>query len=274
MVNTRAIELGAKNTHFVTPNGLYAPGHCTTAYDLAVITRYALQIPEFNEIVRMKRWTLTRSINTKDLLVVNKSPFIKKYPGADGVKSGYIKQAGYCYVGSATRNGWRLISVVLRSNNSSKDSMTLMDYGFSNFKRTVVAPKGKTFRSSALPSAGTLIGTAADTLYVDVPNQLSGARFDAKAKFAKVDLPVKKGQVIGDVTAYMNDVPVGAVLLRSCSNVDKSIAAGSTWFWMKTGMIVLVCTGMVLKYGGAAAKNPRRSRRRIETEGRGTYRLR
>ena len=75
----------------------------------------------------------------KDLVVFCKSKFLKDYPGADGVKSGYTKQAGYCFVGSATRDGWRLVSAVLKSENSGNDTAALMDYGFDNFQPVDVA---------------------------------------------------------------------------------------------------------------------------------------
>ena len=136
MMNRKAREIGCRNTHFVTPNGLPAPGHYSSAYDLALMARYAMRYPIFNEVVRTtKYFLLTRTINKKDMAVISPSKFLRNYPGADGVKSGYIRQAGNCYVGSATRDGWRLISAVLKCKNANQDTAALMDYGFNNFER-------------------------------------------------------------------------------------------------------------------------------------------
>ncbi|MCL5105237.1 MAG: D-alanyl-D-alanine carboxypeptidase, partial [Armatimonadetes bacterium] len=127
MMNKKAAEIGCKNTHFVTPNGLYAPGHYSSAYDLCLMARYALRYQLFNDIVRTRKYALTsRSMNKADMVVFSKCKFLRNYPGADGVKSGYTKQAGYCYVGSATRNGWRLVSAVLKSNNAGADTAAMM----------------------------------------------------------------------------------------------------------------------------------------------------
>ena len=140
MMNKKAVEIGCADTHFVTPNGLYDPNHYSSAYDLCLMAKYALRYPVFNEAINTKKYTLaSRTINRQDLVVFSKSKFLKDYPGADGVKSGYTKQAGYCYVGSATRNGWRLISSVLKSENSGSDTVALMDYGFTNYQPVNVA---------------------------------------------------------------------------------------------------------------------------------------
>ena len=140
MMNKRAAEIGCTDTHFVTPNGLYDPNHYSSAYDLCLMAKCALKYPVFDEAVNTRKYTLaSRTINKKDMVVFSKSKFLKDYPGADGVKSGYIKQAGYCFVGSATRDGWRLVSSVLKSENSGSDTGALMDYGFDNFQAVNVA---------------------------------------------------------------------------------------------------------------------------------------
>lgn len=131
MMTKKARELGAKNTNFKTPHGLDTPEHYSTAYDLALITRYALQNEVFNEIVRTQYAQIPgRSLhNTNEMLDL--------YTGADGVKTGYTGQAGRCLVTSATRGGFRVISVVLncssrasRANSSKK----ILDYAFDNYK--------------------------------------------------------------------------------------------------------------------------------------------
>jgi D-alanyl-D-alanine carboxypeptidase (penicillin-binding protein 5/6) len=106
-MNEKAREIGAFNTHFTTPHGLDETGHYSTAYDMALITRYALGIPVFNDIVR------TQSVQVGKRLIYNTNEMLMSYAGADGVKTGYTGKAGRCLITSATRDGRRFISVVL-----------------------------------------------------------------------------------------------------------------------------------------------------------------
>lgn len=131
MMNKKAKELGLKNTQFVTPHGLDTPGHYSTAYELALIARYALNNPMFSKIVG----TQSKNIAGRGLYTTNE--MLGAYPGADGVKTGYTGQAGRCLVTSATRNGMRIISVVLNCSSRTvraQSSKAILDYAFSNYK--------------------------------------------------------------------------------------------------------------------------------------------
>lgn len=131
MMNAKARVLGAKNTNFVCPHGLDTPEHYSTAYDLALITRYALKNKDFSTIVG----TMEAEIPGKKLY--NTNEMLKFYPGVDGVKTGYTGQAGRCLVTSATREGWRIISVVLgcpTRTARAQSSKNLLDYSFNNYK--------------------------------------------------------------------------------------------------------------------------------------------
>jgi D-alanyl-D-alanine carboxypeptidase (penicillin-binding protein 5/6) len=135
LMNEKAQSLGAKHTHFVNPHGLHDPRHVSTAYDLALITRYAMQNETFRAIVNAPYYIVERSMNQDDLWMVNKAKFLQEYPYAEGVKTGYTNQAGYCFAGSASRDGWRLITVVLNSPQRVGDTITLMEHGFNDWER-------------------------------------------------------------------------------------------------------------------------------------------
>ena len=131
MMNRKAAEIGAENTNFVTPHGLDDPQHYSTAYDLALITQYALKNPIFAEIVSTKSSTFEgRGIN-------NTNEMLSLYPGTDGVKTGYTGQAGRCLVTSVSLNGNRYISVVLNCASRTQrasNSKSILDYSFANYK--------------------------------------------------------------------------------------------------------------------------------------------
>lgn len=131
MMNRKAAEIGANNTNFVTPHGLDNPQHFSTAYDLALITQYALKNPKFCSIVSCKTSTFNGNpIN-------NTNEMLSLYPGADGVKTGYTGQAGRCLVTSVTKDGSRYISVVLNCASRTQRALAskkILDYAFFYYK--------------------------------------------------------------------------------------------------------------------------------------------
>ena len=137
MMNTRAKELGALNTSFVTPNGLHDPEHYTTAYDLALISAAAMKNPEFQEICGTSYYR-TATGNVQRTLK-NKNKILWQYEGGNGVKTGFTKTAGKCLVFSAERDGMMLLGVVLNCPNMFPDAMKMLDYGFEHFEmRTLI----------------------------------------------------------------------------------------------------------------------------------------
>jgi D-alanyl-D-alanine carboxypeptidase len=130
MMNARAASLGLKDSHFANPHGLDAPGHYSSAYDLASLTWYAMHFDTFDQIVRQPSYMAPGH----PLININK--MLARYPGAEGVKTGYTGAAGLCLVASATRNGHRLISVVLNAPRWYEDSAALLDYGFARLDAT------------------------------------------------------------------------------------------------------------------------------------------
>lgn len=126
----RAAELGATNSHFVNPSGLHHPQHYTTAHDLALISRAAMQLPYFREIVRTAAfdWVSPKGI----IPLHNHNKLLVRYPGCIGLKTGYTSQAQQVLVSSAIRNGQEYLVVVLHTNRPGiwEDSIKLLDFGF------------------------------------------------------------------------------------------------------------------------------------------------
>ncbi|MFI3230054.1 MAG: D-alanyl-D-alanine carboxypeptidase family protein [bacterium] len=143
----KALLLGAKDTIFKTPNGLDLDDHHSTAYDMAIITQYALQNPKFVEIINTSQ--VSFSTNKSSYSLTNKNGFLNIYDGANGVKTGYTNKAGFCFVGSASRDDMTLIAVVLTSGwgttgktNRWQDTKNLLDYGFDNFEYLNIINQG------------------------------------------------------------------------------------------------------------------------------------
>lgn len=137
-MNQKAKQLGMINTYYKDPAGLDVTGY-STAFDLYVVTREALKNPAFSSIVSKKQYTAT-SIDSKISHLLNNSNRLVNeydYPGAIGVKTGYMPEAGHCLVSAVKRDGHTLIGVVLKTHKdtapaSADESKKMMDWGFSN----------------------------------------------------------------------------------------------------------------------------------------------
>jgi serine-type D-Ala-D-Ala carboxypeptidase (penicillin-binding protein 5/6) len=136
LMNAKAEELGMEHSHFANPHGLDEPGHFTTARDLAVLTRVALQNPTFAELVRTRGATVTiwkpgrRGAVPAARPILTHNKLLGLMEGADGVKTGYTGQAGRCLVASASRGDQRMIAVLLNDPWRWSDATALLEYGF------------------------------------------------------------------------------------------------------------------------------------------------
>ena len=147
MMNARAQEIGCENTHFTTPHGLPADHHYTTAHDLALISREAMQNDTFRKIVSTQRATIPWESRGYDRVLNNKNRLLSSYDGAVGIKTGYTKAAGRCLSFAAERDGMMLIGVVLNSPDWFDVSEQLLDNAFSRYEMKRVFSAGDTIAS-------------------------------------------------------------------------------------------------------------------------------
>lgn len=135
MMNKKALDLGLKNTSFTSPHGLDEDGHHTTAYELAILTDYALNNPTFAKVVNTKYYTVTINGKSKDLS--NTNELLGYLQGVNGVKTGFTNNAGRCLVTSILRNDFNIITVVLGADTRkirTRDSIKLIEYTYENFE--------------------------------------------------------------------------------------------------------------------------------------------
>ena len=240
MMNARAEELGAKNTNFVTPNGLHDDNHYTTAYDLAMIAKAAMKNSEFRKAVTTLKYTIpkTNKNNARELLNPNKLLYGKsevpvngvlktsKYEGSTGIKTGYTSEAGRCLVAGAKRGNVELISVVLKSTDlgSFGDSIALLDYGFENYKSISAIKKGdylgkiKVIRGSVRK----VDIVAAKSSYLTIPIEKAEPTVNTKVVIdKKIQAPVSKGHKVGKVEIYRGNILVDEVDAVTSEKVDK-----------------------------------------------------
>lgn len=241
MMNEKAIELGAKNTNFVNPHGLHAEGHLTTAYDMAMIAKAAMENETFRKYVTTYKHTIpatnmqdTRYLyNTNRLLYDTKTKVsangeirTAKYEGVTGIKTGYTSHAGGCLAASALRDGTELIAVVMKSTDSGRfgDSIALLDWGFENYKTVQTLKKGdKAGEIKVKGGAVKSISLVAEKdCYATVPIGGSAEDLTRVVKAAEeIEAPVKKGQSVGTIDYFSEDVLVTSVNLVAAEDVEK-----------------------------------------------------
>ncbi|MGI6589006.1 MAG: D-alanyl-D-alanine carboxypeptidase family protein [Peptococcia bacterium] len=129
LMNLKAQLLGAYDTTFYNTNGLPHPYHLTTAYDLALIARYALQNPLFSKIVATKNYTMKWTNPQKATFIKNTNRLLWSFPEVTGVKTGTTIQAGKCLVASAKYGQQQIVAVVLNSDDRYGDAQKLLEYG-------------------------------------------------------------------------------------------------------------------------------------------------
>ena len=137
MMNDKARQIGMQNSHFENPNGLDAPGHYSTARDLAMLAAYAMQNPIFSKTVS------TKNITIGQRYLHNHNKLLWQVEGADGVKTGYTRAAGRILVSSALRDGRRLVAVTINAPDDWHDHAMLLEQGFSGFAHRNILQEGQ-----------------------------------------------------------------------------------------------------------------------------------
>ncbi len=217
LMNKRAKEIGCKNTSFRTPSGLHDPLHYTTARDLFLMAREAMQNPEFRAAARTRKRQIGRTMNQEDTWLISKNRFLAWDPTYEGIKTGYTNPAGHCFVGCATRNGIRVYTVILASDDWKVDQKLLMDWAFKNHRRSEVASKGGVIGKIAVQggvSDSVPVAAAQPVLYAHRLGVQPSVRFQLESS-VPVAAPVRKGQALGfavasDGSGWTMRVPVAA----------------------------------------------------------------
>ena len=210
-MNDKARSLSMEHTSFMNPSGLDEQGHHSCALDMARLAAYAMQEPTFTRIVS----TRTASVGTRTM--TNHNKLLASYAGCVGLKTGYTGDAGRTLVTCAERGGMRLIAVTLHDGSDWADHTTLYDYGFAVCRRACGVKKGS--RCAQLEADGmTVTAAAKESFFYPV---LEGEALTTRAELPKtVTLPVKKGQILGELVIFCGEAEVGRVALVSAGTVE------------------------------------------------------
>ena len=228
-MNEKAEELGLENTHFVTPSGLDADGHYTTALDLANLTAYAMQNELFREAVSCKSKQLEYGNPPYKRWLYNSNKMLSRYEGAIGVKTGFTDNARRCLVSAAERDGVTLIAVTLNAGDDWNDHTKMLDRGFGQ----VNAYPLETGCSAKVAVAGTgkSVGVYADSATLALkPDQRQ--KLERRVLLPRIVYgEVKKGDELGSLEFFLDGKPIKSVALYAAEDVEAE--SGELNFWQK-----------------------------------------
>lgn len=283
MMNDKAAELGMTNTHYANAHGFHDDNHYTTAADIALLSRYAMQNEKFREIVKTDIYTIeptnkyheTRYLSSTNHLISKRRQANYFYNKAIGIKTGYTDEAGYCLAAAAVDGDTELLSVVLNCHNvaegesglySFMDSKELLEYGFNNFKYITVAKNGSIAADSPVYEAkgnirvtltpekdvSNILPTDIDTNEIKVETVLD----------EKIAAPIKKGDVLGTISYSYKGEEIGKASLIANNDVDKDYIVAVIHTIIKTITNPIVIILLILFFWFLFTSKSKRKKRR------------
>jgi len=206
MMNARAREIGMTDTHFVTPSGLDAPGHFTTAYDMALLACTAMENPAFKEIAAAKTLVVEFGNPRQKRHISNHNRLLSLYDGAIGIKTGFTKKSGRCLVSAAQRDGVVLVAVTLNVGDDWNEHQNLFDYGFSRVQNVNITMSFE--EQDTISVVGGIRGSVSLQCPPDIRIPLVDGERNTLVKQVRlpafVYAPVKAGDSMGSITYYVN----------------------------------------------------------------------
>ena len=208
LMNETVKKAGAKNTILKNPNGLDEEGHYTTAYDMALISAYAMKNDKFREIVSTKEKVIPWEGHQWGRTLKNHNKLLRIYEGANGIKTGFTKKDGRCLVSSAERNGVKLICVTLNAPDDWDDHTKMLDMGFSIYKGEKILLENK--EADVYRGEETKISIIPEQEVV-LPIK-EGDNVSIKYNvLSNVTAPIFKGEIKGNAEIYINNIWVDSV---------------------------------------------------------------
>lgn len=225
LMNDKVKEFGLKNTVFQNCTGLDEEGHYSTAYDLSVIARELLKHDEILKFSSVYEDYIRKDTPNK-FWIVNTNKLVRFYEGADGLKTGFTDNAGYTMAVTAKRDDMRLIAIVLGEQVSkvrNDETTELLDYGFNTYKVNLIKSKGEVVKKIKIDKGSSNeveIVTQNDILVLNKKSDAT-VNYDTKVTVNEIELPVKKGTVIGKIEVLYNNKVIKSDNLIVSNDVEK-----------------------------------------------------
>ena len=225
-MNQKAKELGLKDTNFKNATGLDEANHYSSAYDMAFMARELVKHEKIFEFTTIYEDYLRQNTDNKFWLV-NTNKLIKTYEGADGLKTGYTKEAGYCLTATANKNRMRLIGTIMGASDSktrNSNMMTLLDYGYNSYEMQVEVKKGDVISNKKITKAKNqnvkIVPKKDASVLIKRGEEKEALNYEIKLD--KIKLPLKKGQRVGILKLKDGNKVVSKVELTVKNDIKKA----------------------------------------------------
>ncbi len=227
MMNKKAAEIGMDNTNFVTPSGLDADEHYSTARDMAKLAVYAMKNPIFRKAVSIKTKTLKYGNPPYRRTLKGHNKILSLYEGGNGVKTGYTSKSGKCLVSSAERNGKKVIAVTLNDSSTIENHSKLLDFGFDRLiLKELTIPDDLELNIIAKAEMPAELQKIKEKLYL-TDEEAELLRYKIKIK-NMIYAPIKRGDKLGEIQFFIETQKIKSIELKSRKDIrikfkDKSI---------------------------------------------------
>jgi len=276
-MNAKALALGLTHTHFLNPVGLHQKGHYSCAMDMAILSRVALRKDQFRALVKQKNFTMNLRGASKTWKSRNELLF--RYPLADGIKTGYVSAGGECLAASATKEGWRLITVLLGCPDRAKVAKATFEHFFRTWRRWELVSQGQRIATVELKRAKVPrlpVKATRPIRYIGLAT--SAPEYTLSYEPATLTAPVKQGAVVGVVKAV---APDGQLLGQSPLVAELEVELVwwakliAVWPFLLAGLLIVVgvlLVGYVKAAKSAATGGDRESQASRDPDNRRTRR--
>lgn len=226
-MNQKAQALGMEDTHFVNCTGLPAPGHLTSAYDIALMSR---QLLLHHPDIRQYTTIWTDSIRNGAFGLTNTNRLIRFYDGATGLKTGFTASAQYCMSAAAQRNGMELIAVVMKAPTTAQrfqDASCLLDYGFANYALLTPQPEGPLAPIDVLLGQSKTVQPQLQRECRLLVEKAQADQITTRVDLARdVQAPVDPGQTLGQFQVYVGEQLRDTVPIVAAQGVERLSVPG------------------------------------------------
>ena len=221
MMNKLCKKIGAKNTHFANPHGLDSSEHYTTAYDLALVTSYALNNPVFAEIVATKHHTIPKTNVSDARYLTNKNRLLNSLDGCVGVKTGFTSRAGRCLVSAIKRNDVTLVCVVLNCGPMFEDSVELLNMAYNEYNFAPVVVKNEPiYNEYYIDNVRGELQLYADETYIYPVKESEKDKLKVVYSLHELTKNVVEGEEVGEISVFYDNHLQKTIKLYTINRID------------------------------------------------------
>ena len=221
MMNELCLNIGAKNTHFANPHGLDEAQHYTTAYDLALVTAYALNNPIFAEIVSSKHYTIPATNISDARYLTNKNRLLNSLDGCIGVKTGFTSKAGRCLVSAIKRNDIVLVCVVLNCGPMFEDSVALLNSAYNEYDFSPITVKNEPiYNEYYIDNERGTFNLYTDETFVFPIKDSERDKLKVVYSLFELTKDVKEGEEVGEISVFYDNHLQKTLKLYTINKID------------------------------------------------------